>query len=175
MADEDETGNPLARLTEGRPHAWRVSSPAGHPARDIAERMGRNQQVHAGRAARQLLLPDRNLVIGNWRGNQDEKLPRIMGELMLFLMVGVSGARLLFRERLAQQRLERIALILRDGDKPPGRELAVVRGPRGYREDLLHLLCGRSWPFQLARFSRTAGFPQRRPPGSGGEHPVIHP
>src|SRR5687768_15923079 len=60
-ADEDEAGNALRRRAEGIAHRVVIGGPAGHPASRKARGVHRVEQVHAGGAAAQLLLPERDL------------------------------------------------------------------------------------------------------------------
>ena len=95
--------------------------------------MRRQQQVHPRRSARELLLPDRNLVVLDRRRNENHELPLVMGELVLFLVVRDRRAGIMLGERLAEERSQRVALIVRNGDEAPGRQLAMVGSTRGDR------------------------------------------
>ena len=94
LPDENETGDPLARSAEGAANALRISAPAGYPATDIAERVSREQQVHARSSARQLLLPNRDLVVRDRRRDEHHELARVMSELVFLLVVGNRRARI---------------------------------------------------------------------------------
>src|SRR5215208_1408538 len=57
-SDVDEPGDPLARIEpEGVENAAVEGVPLGDPGGAVAERMGGMEQVHAGRARGQNLLP----------------------------------------------------------------------------------------------------------------------
>src|SRR4029079_3410084 len=75
MAEEDEASDGLPGGTEGASYPFGICAPAGDPAGGKAERVGREQEVHARRAAGQLLLPFRDLVLGRRRGDEDDQLP----------------------------------------------------------------------------------------------------
>src|SRR4051812_32600370 len=72
MADEDESADPFAGATECLPNALRIGAPSSYPPCDIAERVGGEQQVHAGGTGRQLLFPDGNLVAFDRRRHQHD-------------------------------------------------------------------------------------------------------
>src|SRR6476620_12501994 len=111
MADEDEAGEALARSAKGAADALGIGAPSRHPAGDIAEGVRRKQQVHRGGAARQLLLPDRDLVIRDRGRDEDDELPGIMGELVLLLVMGDRRAGIVLDEGLPEQRAQRVALV----------------------------------------------------------------
>src|SRR4051794_12676770 len=112
MADEDKPGDPLSRAAERLAYALRISTPAGHPSGDITKRVRREQQVHARRAARELLLPHRDLVIRDRGRDEHDELPRVMGELVLLFEMRIGGVGILCRQGLTQHGLERAALVL---------------------------------------------------------------
>ena len=164
MADKDETGDPLARLAESGVDRRRHGLPARDPASDITERMGAHEQVHPGRPDRKLLLPHRNFMLLDRRGQQYDQLAGKMRELRCFIDQRGRSSRLFFGKRLAKQPLECIALVLINENEPPGRELAMIGDTSGDREDAFHFLWRRAWPNELARFSRATGFQE----GEGG-------
>ena len=96
-----------------------ICAPAGDPARDIAEPVRSEHEVHSRRAAGQLLFPDRNLVVLDGRGHEHDELAGIMREIDLFLPMRVGGLRIVFAERGQQHRRERVALVVGDDDEPP--------------------------------------------------------
>src|SRR5215213_6809496 len=93
-----------------------------------------------------------------------------MRELMLLLVVRRGRTRVFLGKRTAQDGLERVALVLRHDDEPPGYELAMVGRPRGDGQDVLELRRCRSGADELARLSRAAGFEQRQKRGAVVEH-----
>src|SRR6185312_11005984 len=132
-----------------------------HPAGDIAERVGGKQQVHSRRAARQLLLPQRNLVIGHGGRDEQDELTRVVREILFLLAMGVGCPRIFSLERLLEKRGESIALIVRHDDEAPRMQLAMVRRPRGNGEHAVEFGGGRTRSDKLARLGRAAGFQQR--------------
>ena len=85
-----------------------------------------------------------------------------MGKIMLLLALGVRRFWIVFDERLLQQGLERVALVVGDGDEAPRRQSSVIGRARGDREDALQLLGSGAGAHQLARLSRAARFEQRQ-------------
>src|SRR6185437_2527235 len=161
MADEDEAADPLARFAECAAHRFRIRAPSGHPAGDIAERVGGKQQVHSRRAARQLLLPQRNLVIGHGGRDEQDELTRVVCEILLLLAMGVGCPRIFSLERMLEECGESVALIVRHDDEAPRMQLAMVRRPRGNGEHAVEFGGGRTRSDKLARLGRAAGFQQR--------------
>src|SRR4051794_21411102 len=118
--------------------------------------MGGEQQVHARRAARQLLLPYRDLMVRHWCRDQHDQLARVMGELTLLFVVSGGCVRILLGECLPQDSFQGIPLVVGDRDEAPRRKLAMIRRSRRNRQDSLQFLGGRPWTDQLAWLSRTA-------------------
>src|SRR3954470_17085904 len=80
-AEKEEAGDPLLRAqAEAAADLLRIGRPAGHPAAGEAHRMSGEEEVHAGRAARQLLLPDRDLGALDRARDEDDQLWRLVGE-----------------------------------------------------------------------------------------------
>src|SRR6478609_1525873 len=116
MPDEDETRDPLAGIAEGSANALRISAPARNPTRDITESVCGEQQVHPSRSARQLLLPDRNLVTFHRRRDQHNQRSLIMGEVSLFLMICGQRPGIVFGKGLLEEGIQRIPLVVTYGD-----------------------------------------------------------
>src|SRR3954462_8999903 len=103
-AEEEEAGDPLlCAHAEAAADLLRIGGPAGYPAAGKAQSVGGEEEVHAGRAARQLLLPDRDLGAVDRARDEDDQLGRLVGEavdrlqleprrLLARLLLGAIGA-----------------------------------------------------------------------------------
>ena len=144
---------------KARAHALRISAPAGDPARDIAERVGGEQQVHARRAARQLLLPHRDLVVLGPAPRSARRAARHNGRTRRsFSMLGRRRARVFLARApggagpRSASRWSSATVTNRHGV-----ELAVIGRARGDGQDALQLL-GASGPGPTS----SRGFAERR-------------
>ena len=148
---------------KARANAFRISAPAGHPAGDIAKRMRREQQVHARRAARQFLLPDRDLVVLDRRRDEHDELARVVRELVFLLVMGDRSRT--DRARPAPRAAER-AEARRAGRRRRSRTATDESLPwSGVRAAIVRMRSSsarrRPGPDELARLGRAAGLEER--------------
>ena len=160
--DIDEASDTLAGLGEGGVDLRRISFPSGDPPADIAHCVRGLEQVHPCRTRRELLLPDRNLVVLDGRRDQDDQRLSLPRELVRLLMMRWSRAGIFLLKRAAEQQGEMLALVLADDHEAPGRQLAVIRHTHGNLEHLAQFLVRRSRADHFAGASGSAGLEQRQ-------------
>src|SRR3990170_5215223 len=151
-ANIDETGDALvAGKRKGLAHAFAVSAPLGDPLCAVAERRGGEDEILAGGAGREDLLPFRRCRVLHHARDHGDNEGRAQEPLRLVLEP--EGTRVLllpaadFGEDLAECG-PRLAL---EQEKAPGHELLVVGHARGCPQDQLNFCRART------RLSQTVG------------------
>src|SRR3990170_3401966 len=157
-ANIDETGDALvAGKRKGLAHAFAISAPLGDPLRAVAERRGGENEILAGGAGREDLLPFRRCRVLHHARDHGDNQGRAQEPPRLVFEPEGTRVRFFLAADLGEDVAECGPRLALEQEKAPGHEFLVVGHARGCLEDQLNLYRARPWLSQSVGGNRATG------------------